>query len=156
MSFRTATEADLDQVCALADEIAALHSSNKPKVFSTPDAARDREFWKSCMAQPEATMHVVSNRNEIFGFITAKLARIVAPTFLEPRNVCRSGTIVVSLTSRRQGVGTELIRSVESWAKGQQADEIRLEVFEFNRSALSFYASLGYATQSQIMHKDLE
>jgi ribosomal protein S18 acetylase RimI-like enzyme len=155
MNTRTATEADLDQVSALADEIAALHSSNEPEVFAAPNAGRDREFWLSCITQTDATVNVATNAGVIVGFITAKITSATAPTFLKDRTICRIGTIVVSSTVQRRGIGTELIRSIETWARVKSAVEIRLEVFAFNRQALSFYASLGYATQSHNMHRGL-
>ncbi len=155
MNIRTATEADLDHISALADEVAALHSDNEPEVFAGPNASRDREFWLSCITQREATVTVATNDGTIVGFVTARVTSINAPTFLKERAICRIGTIVVSSRAQRQGIGTELIRSVEAWAKSKSAVETRLEVFAFNRRALSFYASLGYAVRSHILHKGL-
>ena len=155
MNTRTATEADLDQVSALADEIAALHSGNEPAVFAAPNAGRDREFWRSCITQTDATVTVATEAGVIVGFISAKIASATAPTFLRERTICRVGTIVVSATVQRRGIGTSLIRSIEAWARSRSAVETRLEVFAFNRQALSFYASLGYATQSHTMHRGL-
>ena len=71
MNIRTATEADLDHISALADEIAAFHSDNEPEVFAEPNASRDREFWLSCITQPEATVTVATNDGTIVGFVTA-------------------------------------------------------------------------------------
>ena len=155
LNIRTATVEDLDQICALADEIAEFHNKNEPKVFAHADRQRDREFWRSSIVQLDGTVLVAAKATEILGFITAKVSEALAPSFLVPRKVCRIGTIIVSSQSKRQGVGTQLLRSIEAWALAQSAVETRLEVFAFNSQALCFYSNLGYATQSHIMHRSL-
>ena len=155
LNIRTATVEDLDQICALADEIAEFHNKNEPKVFAQADRQRDREFWRSSIVQLDGTVLVAVKATEILGFITAKVSEALAPSFLVPRKVCRIGTIIVSSQYKRQGVGTQLLRSIEAWALAQSAVETRLEVFAFNSQALGFYSSLGYATQSHIMYRSL-
>ena len=43
-----------------------------------------------------------------------------------------------------------------NWAREHDAVEIRLEVFDFNRNAMVFYAAQGYGVQSHIMSKSLD
>lgn len=155
MFVRTATEADLDQICALADEIALLHHTNEPTVFAQPDCARDRDFWRSCISQADGVVLLAEEGNEVHGFISAKITTTTSPSFLNERVVCRIGTIVVSAQAQRQGLGTQLIQAVERWAQSARAVEVRLEVFDFNRQAQSFYARHGYAEQSHILCKGL-
>lgn len=155
VNIRPATEDDLDQVCALAEEIATFHHSKEPEVFARAEAQRDRAFWLSCITSTEGTVLVASDAETIVGYVTAKVSNINAPTFLNPRIVCRVGTIVVSSHVQRRGIGRELIRSIETWAISRSAVEIRLEVFAFNLRASSFYTSLGYRAQSYIMSRGL-
>jgi ribosomal protein S18 acetylase RimI-like enzyme len=155
MNVRTATETDLDQISAIADEIAALHNRNEPDVFAEPDTSRDKGFWLSCILQAESTVIVATEGTAILGFIAARMARTNAAPFLTDRTICRIETIVVSSCARRQGIGTKLIRSVEAWAKDRSAVETRLEVFAFNREAVSFYETLGYSVQSRMLHRGL-
>ena len=155
MNIRPATVDDLDQVCTLADEIATFHHDKEPEVFAPADAQRDRAFWLSCITSTDGTVLVASDAETIVGYVTAKVSNISDPIFLNPRTVCRVGTIVVSSRLQRRGIGKELIRSIETWAISRSAVEIRLEVFAFNLQASSFYASLGYATQSYIMNRSL-
>ncbi len=156
LNVRTATEADLDQICAVADEVAALHHSHVPEIFAAPDTMRDREFWWSWITQTQSTIHVATDQETVVGFITAKVTQGTVATVLKPRIFCRIGTIVVASSARRQGVGTALMRSIEEWAIGQSAVETRLEVFDFNQEALAFYEELGYGVQSHIMRRRLK
>ncbi len=56
---------------------------------------------------------------------------------------------------RRQGIGTALMRYVESWAIQRGDRQIGLQVFESNKPALNLYNQLGYQTQSIWMVKFL-
>ena len=100
-------------------------------------------------------MFVAAASDRIVGFITAKLTDTSATSFLEQRLLCRIGTIVVSQTHKRLGVGRKLLHHVEEWATAKTADEIRLEVFEFNDEAIEFYEAQLFKTQSRIMAKSL-
>ena len=56
---------------------------------------------------------------------------------------------------RRIGIGTALMRYVESWARTKGDRQIGLQVFESNKAALNLYNQLGYQTQSLWMIKSL-
>ena len=58
--------------------------------------------------------------------------------------------------SDRQGVGKQLMQKVELWALESKADDIRLEVMEFNKNAQQFYDSSGYVTNSRILSKSIK
>ncbi|HFC9432720.1 TPA: GNAT family N-acetyltransferase [Vibrio cholerae] len=50
-------------------------------------------------------------------------------------------------------MGTQLMARCNDWAKSQGAEQIRLEVMAFNKSAQSFYVKLGFEEQSKTMWK---
>jgi ribosomal protein S18 acetylase RimI-like enzyme len=56
---------------------------------------------------------------------------------------------------RRRGIGRRLVREAERWARARGAEEIELNVWEFNASAQALYERLGYATFSRRMGKPL-
>lgn len=56
---------------------------------------------------------------------------------------------------RRQGIGTVLIATAENWAKTRGINQIGLQVFSHNQSALKLYHQLGFQTQSLSMIKYL-
>lgn len=156
MHIRQADAADLSGICSLADEIASQHNWRAPHIFApAPGAQRDSAFWAACINQIDGAMFVALAPDRIIGFVTAKLADTSAVSFLMPRRICRVGTIVVAQTHKRLGVGKNLLRHVEEWATTNAADEIRLEVFEFNDEAISFYEAQEFEPQSRIMAKTL-
>jgi ribosomal protein S18 acetylase RimI-like enzyme len=153
LNIRTATPADLDAVCGLADEIASLHNQREPEWFAPADVQRDRAFWLASIVQGEGTVLVAEQEGTLVGFISARIVSTVAASFLTQRITCRIGSIAVAPSHRRAGIGTRLIRAAEAWAVSRSAVDVRLEVFAFNAAALEFYAALGYGPLAHIMHR---
>jgi len=56
---------------------------------------------------------------------------------------------------RRQGIGRELMKTAEEWAKRQGDRQITLQVFTENQTALSLYRSMGYEDQAITLVKRL-
>ncbi|MDW5416229.1 GNAT family N-acetyltransferase [Iodobacter sp. CM08] len=154
MIIRTAT--DLSDVCMLADEIATTHHQHRPEIFApAPGQIRDKAQWSSCITAENGAMFIAEISGQIAGFVTVQIGNTHAISFLQPRIICRIGTIVVAQTQQRQGLGRELLSHVEKWAASKHANEVRLEVFKFNPQAIEFYAAQNFLAQSQIMTKQL-
>jgi ribosomal protein S18 acetylase RimI-like enzyme len=56
---------------------------------------------------------------------------------------------------RRRGMGSELMRHAEDWARARGDRQIGLQVFQSNQPALALYHQLGYQNQSLWMVKSL-
>jgi ribosomal protein S18 acetylase RimI-like enzyme len=57
---------------------------------------------------------------------------------------------------RRQGIGRELMRQAEMWAKLEGYSQISLQVFTTNQPAIDLYGSLGYEARSISMFRELK
>ena len=57
---------------------------------------------------------------------------------------------------RKQGIGTALMKEFEKIAKEKGVYDIELNVWSFNKNAISFYESKGYDAINQKMRKVLE
>lgn len=64
--------------------------------------------------------------------------------------------LYVAPESRRQGIGTALMKRAEGWAKDRGDRKLSLQVFSDNQPAIGMYNQLGYQTQSFWMTKRLE
>lgn len=56
---------------------------------------------------------------------------------------------------RRQGIGARLIDHIRALAKSEGIGRIELNMWEFNRDALAFYESVGFATYRRYMELDV-
>jgi ribosomal protein S18 acetylase RimI-like enzyme len=64
--------------------------------------------------------------------------------------------IYVEPDYRRQGIGRELMRQAEVWARLEGYSQISLQVFTTNQPALDLYDSLGYEARSISMFRELD
>ncbi len=63
--------------------------------------------------------------------------------------------LYVNEAHRRQGLGSGLMTHAQQWAKQQGYEQIGLQVFEDNVSALRLYEKLGYKPQARWMSLDI-
>ena len=150
MKIRAATSKDIDAISRLNDQIADYHHENEPDIF-LPSNPANRDFLTKVFENPEIHFMVAEELDQIVGFVSTNVTCNTETPFLTNAPICRIKTIVVDENHRSAGVGAALAEAVQGWAREKGAREIRLEVMEFNRRALSFYERLGYTTQSRIM-----
>jgi ribosomal protein S18 acetylase RimI-like enzyme len=146
--IRQATPADLSAICALGEEVNAIHHAAFPSVFAgrgTPDASASH--WMSSIAQVNATTLVAEEKGVLLGFVTVSVSDESNP-LMQPVRVGRVGTIGVTEAARRGGIGSELMRHAEAWLMSRGAKEVRLNVWQFNTDALRLYQGLGYEARS--------
>jgi GNAT superfamily N-acetyltransferase len=63
--------------------------------------------------------------------------------------------LVVAAGSRKSGIGRELMREAESWAKAKGVSELEAEVWEFDDGPRPFYERIGYRLLKGIFVKQL-
>jgi len=81
--------------------------------------------------QAEQTRHII-------GMIECQK---LSPKALEHN--CEFGMAVLK-SFRRKGIGTQLIRRIEGWAKRRKFRRIELNVFSINKLGIKLYKRLGY------------
>ncbi|KMN76339.1 ribosomal protein S18 acetylase RimI-like enzyme [Chromobacterium alkanivorans] len=156
MTIRPAAASDLAAICRLADEINLQHHRALPHIFAANGAAdRDRAFWAGQLDTAGGALLLAESGGEVTAFVALTLQDLTLP-FLRPRRICRVATLVVTAAERGQGQGSALLAAAEDWARQRSADEIRLEVKDFNQAALNFYLRRGLEPQSRILGKRLD
>ncbi|WP_145008855.1 GNAT family N-acetyltransferase [Pseudomonas oryzihabitans] len=156
MRIRPAVVTDLAALCTLAEQLAEHHHEQAPETFAAPSGGwRDQDYWAAQLEPEDGVLFVAEQRDELVGFVTARLSDTRGISFLQPLVLCRIGTLVVAASHRGQGVGARLLAEVEAWAKANDVDELRLEVMEFNHDAQAFYARQDFHGQSRILAKAL-
>lgn len=64
--------------------------------------------------------------------------------------------LAVTDSARRRGVGTELMKAAESWARNLGMGLLSLDVWSTNENALAFYRRLDYHAESVRLIKRLD
>jgi diamine N-acetyltransferase len=153
--IREATIDDHPALDALWIEGDLMHHETWPNIFARPSrTARSPEFVRSSLADPNQKLLVAVVQDRIAGFVRVTL-RDRQPPFI-PVRIGIVEEIVVTAEHRGEGIGSRLMAEAEAWAQNNGADEAWLDVWEFNESAIGFYASLGYETITLRMRKGFE
>jgi len=154
MNVRMASEEDRGGICKLADEINMDHFINMPRYFSKPEEdGSDWWHWKESFEKEGGFALVCIINKVVVGFVTAQIVDTPKLPFLNPMRKCLIGTIVVSRSCQRKGVGKKLIASVSEVANERGAVDLGLDVMDFNDGARRFYTNLGFGRVSERLSK---
>jgi GNAT superfamily N-acetyltransferase len=124
-----ATLADLPVVCALAEDLAAIHHAAWPDVFAPASGTdRDAPHWRDSIAGSGRAAFVAHAGGEPVGFVTVASGN-ENHSLLQPTRWARVNSICVLERARGQGVGRALLARAEAWARAEGADELRLVVW---------------------------
>ncbi len=156
--IRKATMDDYEAMCALLSEGDTLHSTHLPDRFCPPAGhrvARTREYISSLIDDPDTSIFLAEEADQINGVIITIVRDTLAIPILTPRRIANIDIIVVRHDHQGRGIGRALMAQAEEWARSRGAHDIELTVYFFNQKAIRFYTELGYEGISQKMAKKL-
>ena len=155
-TIRAATATDLQVVCLLAEDLAALHHLAAPSVFAPAgEPTRDEAHWLASITGANRLGLIAEVEGQPVGFVTVAVVD-ETHSLLQPLRYGRVNSISVTAAARGRGVGRALMAEAEAWARREGAREMRLMVWAFNSAALRMYEELGYAKQVHAMAKPLK
>jgi len=143
-TYREAKESDLPAICALGQEVNALHHSQFPAVFAGPGAHdRDAALWRASIGKEDAAIFVAEDGSVVVGFVSVSVTT-EAHTLLQPMRFGKVGSVSVTQSCQGQGVGRQLMNLAHEWVVQRGGTEVRLNVWKFNAKAIGLYEELGY------------
>jgi ribosomal-protein-alanine N-acetyltransferase len=119
------------------------------------DAAGVYSLERECFPDPypsELLDTLMRTRRDSF-FVAIQSWRIIGYAVGTPRG--REGhidSLAVAAHCRRKGVGEALFSAVTRALVGKGVQEIHLEVRKGNKTAISFYESMGFTKSSELKH----
>ena len=156
VTIREARESDHEALGPLFAAGDALHAGIRPEFFrAAPGLPRGRRYITDALSRPDEQLLVAEVGGELVGVVHVK----VFDTPPSPLHVMRRRghvqDLVVAEEHRRRGIGRALMERAASWCREQGARQLLLTVWEGNRAAEAFYASLGYRPVSRVLGLDL-
>ena len=137
VTIRRATGADAEAIVGVLGVVAA------ERVYSAIDqpwAAEQERSYLASLSPREATHVAVTGPRQIVGFQTLDLW---APAINSMKHVGQIGTFLAP-EWRRRGVGQQLFRATQSFAKRLEYTKFVIQVRASNASAQAFYRRLGF------------
>ena len=155
IQYREAIQQDLPSICALGNEVNAIHHDAFPQVFAQVGAHnRDAAHWTNHIAQESATTFVAEHNGLLIGFVSI---RVVSEThsMMQAMRYGSIGSVCVTQNNRGQGIGRALMQYAQDWVIERGGQEIRLHVWAFNSRSVQLYKELGYEIRTHAMTKPL-
>ena len=140
LTIREAATSDYAGLCALFDEVDALHRENLPWIFQKPRGdARERDYVLGLIADKAVGLFVAHIGDQLVGLICVRIKESSEVPILVKRRYAAIDSVVVAQKYQRRGIGRALVEKAHEWAVAEKAESIELNVWEFNQGAIGFY-----------------
>ena len=157
MIIRDLTIDDFEQYNNILFEMHNLHAENRPDIYKFIDKPTEKEAWdfEKSLKADNVMMFGVEDNGNMIGICKMTIREASENKIIIARKRAYIDQISVSENYRRKGIGTFLYNEAVRRAAEQNADCIELMVWDFNKTAIEFYKSLGMTVQHSIMEKVL-
>ncbi len=146
MRIRLATEADLDDLVRLNDQVLAQHARAHPSQFKFPaDQVRVRRFFQRLLGKQSLNCLIVAEAEGAgIGYLWLERQNKRATLFKHRRRRLLVQHVCVDQTHRRRGVARALFGFVDKVAEEEHVDEVILNTWADNAAAQACFAALGF------------
>ena len=154
LNIRQARIEDISVIKKLQFQLNEYHQANLPDDFLSPEEIEQKIDLHKIIKSESSIFLVAESKGQLVGFVFGELWVRKSWT-LKERKIANVEQIVVDSCFRSQGVGGALIAAFEERAISNGGEELFLEVYSFNESALGLYRKAGIAPKILIGQKAL-
>ena len=154
--IRRAIPSDIPAINNLLRQVLEVHADGRPDIFKRGTAKYSDEKLQTMLYNQSAPIFVaIDEYDTVVGYAFCQYRMIKDSAFIHDIKYCYIDDICVDKNVRRKGIGTLLYQHVKTQAKADGYDEIRLNVWSLNESAIHFYQKLGFTPLSMIMQQKI-
>jgi GNAT superfamily N-acetyltransferase len=162
INIRLAVDTDLDALSELYFEFHEFHARHLPKYLRSLGelSAKDREELLSKIAEVikgnDSAILVAIDMERVIGLAEVYLKHPdPADRGVNPAPYAYLQSLAITESYRRRGIGSQLLRAAEEWAREHGVTDLVLGIWEFPKGPLEFYLKAGYHVYRQSLAKDL-
>ena len=154
--IRRAVSADIPALNNLLSQVLNVHASARPDIFKQGAVKYSNEKLRTLLETPNAPIFVyIDENNNVVGYAFCQYRTIKDNPYIHDIKYCYIDDICVDKELRRKGIGTKLYEYVKAQAQKDGYQEIRLNVWCLNESAIRFYEKLGLNPLAIIMQQKI-
>ena len=151
LAIRPSRPADAEAITRVYMESAEHHAQADPERCYVPDRGAILERYRNNSQHPESELPAITlvaeQKGEIVGFLDAQIQHPFDP-MLRPVLYCFIADVAVAQSHRGAGIGEQLMRAIEDWARQNGAVYSSLIYNKGNERVARLYQRLGYSTGS--------
>jgi len=150
IEIRKGTIDDLGQLLIFEQDLIKFERAFDPTIKPDPVNYYD---LKTMLTAPHIEVAIAEINNKIVGSGYARIDK--SKPFLKHSNHAYLGFMYVLPGYRGKGINKLIMEHLENWAKAQNINEFRLEVYYDNISAIKAYEKIGFSRYSLEMRFNL-
>ena len=149
LSVRQSNVNDSEKCHDLLLLIADLHKKGRPDVFENLVSKYTLDEVKERLSSADNGVFVAELNGTVVGYVFCDIIKEGSGITLYVDDLC------VHPSARNKGVATALMNHASAYGKEKGCRMIMLNVWEFNKSAISFYENYGFETRSRHLEKHI-
>lgn len=154
VTIRNLTEDDIDGICTLWQQFAAMREEmTESKVLN--DDASDYFFGYATglLNRKDALTLVAEENGELVGYLVAQKQR--RPPIYHHTRVAYLSDAFVLESARGKGILKQFIDDLKAWCKREGITAIDVQIFEANKLAQDIYRKLGFHDYRTVFRAEL-
>lgn len=156
IKIRKATEKDYSSVNLLYLETDSLYRKNIPETYKKPPKPTlPQGNFLNMLEDKDSLVIVAVTGQEIAGMLYATIEKDDGDRWVRSLKWVTIEEISVFPKADKEAIGVRLIHEVETWAKKKGIKRVSTLVYDFNKTAISFYSKNGYKPYSTQMNKKI-
>lgn len=156
--IREAVEADIPALLSLSVELHEYSARAVPSRLRIPDhydEQAQRAYAREVITKESSAYLLALDGVEPVGFAEVRLKDRETDPAVVPTLRGYLQTLIVTSARRGQGIGAELLRAAEDWARARGAEEMELDHWVFPGDPGAFYERADYRSISKMRVKPL-
>ncbi|MCX6810734.1 MAG: GNAT family N-acetyltransferase [Candidatus Berkelbacteria bacterium] len=154
--IRNATEHDYKSIDFLYRKNYELYHNNIPNDYKKPPTPTlPRGTFLNILEDKNALLLIAESDKKVIGILYAMIEKYEEDDWSQSYNRVSIEEMSVLKDFSRQGIGSKLIKKVETWAKEKGIVDLVVLVHAFNQNAINFYAKNDFKSYSIKMTKKI-
>ena len=146
---------DADILASLIKTVHDWHHEHYPEIFKRYSKKRFREYFETCIKDPNQFHFVAFDNTEPIGFVQGCLRTSKGSPFRYGDRLVYVNIVSVDAKYQRKGVAKLLMKSVYALAKKRKIKRVEVDHWEGNQKASSFFTKQTFLPLRQYLFKML-
>ncbi len=155
VNIRLAKSSDLPVLEQMMYELHNEHHLACPQHFKSAEAVMQEKRIADYLESPEGLVFVALCDHRCIGFVSGHFADLVS-SVSQPVLMGSIDEFYVLPPYRGQGIGSQLLQRIEREFEDYGVQQVFVEVWDFNQSAVKLYQRLGFSHHIHCLRKGIQ
>ena len=151
---RKGTIEDIESVNVLLKQVSELHIQGVPDIFKNKDF-NHKDYIKMYIDKEDAELLVCEENGEVVSFIMFSYVLEQENEYMYEQKYVYIDDIGTNKNHQGKGYGQQLLDRTKELVKEKGFNQIKLNLYSFNKNAERFYVNNGFKVYSQNMQLDI-